>query len=119
MLDPDPAIGAFLVPVLEEEGYKVTNIHRLEDATKLLSHRRFDLIIIEAFDQNNAFSFDPSFLTALRSLAVNTPILLCSIYLSTVSLRKGDFGLAEVIPKPFDLDKLLEKVNRLLGSTSV
>lgn len=116
VVDPDPALAALVTRILEEEGYEVTTVESLEEAIALLTRSTFDLIITEAFDQSDQFDFDPSFLAKLKQVAPAPPIILSSTYPSTDLLHAGDFGLAEVVPKPFDLDDLLQKVSRLKRS---
>lgn len=115
VLDPDQAIADLLALILREEGYEVILAGSLEEASSALSARHFDLIITEALAQRDIFRFDPTFLAELKSLAGDTPIILCSVYPSTDHLCAHEFGLAAVVPKPFDIDRLSEKVNRLLG----
>ncbi len=115
VVDPDPDLTKLLAYILEEEGHKVTSAQSLTQAVDLLSKTRFDLIVTEAFGQTEVFSFDPSFLAELSSLAGGTPIILFSTYAADNAIRPGDFGLAEIVPKPFDIDKLVAKVALLLG----
>ncbi|MCL5961203.1 MAG: response regulator [Chloroflexi bacterium] len=114
-IDPDEAIGALLTLILEEQGYTVVRTFSLPEAAKLLSDAHFDLIITEAFKQPDPFDFDPIFLEEFRSLSKNTPIILLSYYASTDSLRAGDFGLVDVVPKPFDVGALVDIVNKQVG----
>lgn len=116
VVDPDTTVGTLIASILQEEKLKVTIAQSLEEASRLLSTSCFDLIITEAFNQKNQFDFDPSFLSEITSPECNAPILLCSTYASFGMPMPVDSGLSDVLPKPFDLDDLLNKVNRLLNN---
>ena len=113
VIDPDEKMSELFVQLFELEGYGVTAVESLAEAMARLSESRFDLIITEALDQQDPFNFDPAFLTRLRSTA-NTPIILCSTAPSCDYLRASDFGLAAVVPKPFDIDRLLGNMRQAL-----
>lgn len=114
LIDPDEAVSASVAGILEGEGYKVTTIRSLPLAIELLSSSRFDLVMTEAFDQRRTFDFDPAYLAALRSAAGRTPIILISTYVSTDTIKAHEYGLADAVPKPFELNDLLEKVGKVL-----
>ena len=115
IVEPDEALGALLEIILEEEGYATQIAHDLEEASSILPHTHFDAIITEAFDQGRLFSFDPGFLARLRASAGHTPIILCSTDTYALGVHAGDFGLAEVICKPLDVDDLPKQVQRVTG----
>lgn len=119
LIDADLAIGNFLTLLLQTEGYVVTVAESLDKAITLLAIQIFDVIITEAFGQTDVFHFNPAFLYLLRERAANIPIILCSVWASTDNLRKGNYGLAEIIPKPFDVDALIEKVNKVAAQAKV
>lgn len=114
VVDPDKEVGALVDVILGEEGYRVTDVDSLDEARRLLSESHFDLIITEAFGQKDVIDFDPSFLSELRLSAGYTPIVLFSSYVCDSSVGSHDFGLAEAVPKPFDVDTLITKVNNVL-----
>lgn len=111
---PDKDVGVLLALALEEEGRAVTIVESLEEAEVLLSSSRYDLIITEAFGQNNIYFFNAAFTYDLRRAAGDTPIFLCSKCPSTHHLRSGYYGLAGVIPRPFMLEDVRAKVNWVL-----
>lgn len=117
VVDPDATVGELLASILGEENYRVATAQSLGEAAALLTSSEFDLIITEAFDQHDKFEFDSAFLSELASPTRSTPIVLCSTYASVSTLRSNDLGLADVVAKPFDIDDLLNKVNRLLGNS--
>ena len=58
------------------------------------------------------------FVEQLHPLQPRLPIILISGYLSAISGKAILDNVAEVIPKPFELDVLRSTVQRLLKSTS-
>ncbi len=118
ILDPDQTVGSLIATVIEEgheEEYASLRVRSLREAAQALSDHNPDLIITEAFDQHSLFDFDPSFLAELRALARGAPIMVCSAYPSVETLRPGEHGLAEIVVKPFEIEELQRKVNRVLA----
>lgn len=113
VIEPYEDVASVFALVLGMEGYQVTSVESLQEASELLSMCCFDLIITEAFDQKALFEFHPAFLDDLKMAAANTPIILCSTYPSVDYLRAQDYGLAAILPKPFDIDDLTRKVGRV------
>jgi DNA-binding response OmpR family regulator len=114
VVDPDVNLSDLVADILSEEGYPVTTAQTLDEAVERLAKSHFDLVITEAFDQPMRFDFDPSFLAQIRAVAGATPIALFSTYASTDTLRAGQYGLADVLAKPFDIDEMIKKVKRVL-----
>ena len=114
-MDSDQCVGDLLAIIVEAEGYEITAVRSMEEGKALLANSHFDLIITEAFDQKHSFTFDPTFLRELGLLAGPTPIILLSTYVDYDRFDPGDYGLAAVIPKPFDVDDLLQKVHMQMG----
>lgn len=116
IIEPDEALAALLELVLKEEGYVITLADGLDQAETILGHSHFDAILTEAFDQHTLFHFDERFLQRLRAAASDIPIVLCSTDTYALGLRPGDFGLAEVICKPLDVDELPKKIKKVAGT---
>jgi DNA-binding response OmpR family regulator len=117
LVDPDEVLSNLVVDILTEEGYHVTAAYTLPEAMALLSSNgraRFDLVITEAFEQPMRFEFDPCFLAKLLPAAGTIPVALFSTYSSIDTIRAGDFGLADLLPKPFDLEDLVARVARMM-----
>lgn len=106
-------MSSLLAFVLGEEGYEVTTASYLEEAIDVLSGRRFDLIITDALEQGRRLDLEPSFLYKLKAAAGETPIILLSTYAEEWMAR--EHGLADSIPKPFDLVDLVRRVKKVLG----
>lgn len=114
LVEADPDVSTLLPVVLESEGYAVAISTSLDKAVELASKSRFDLIIVAAFRQIDILRLDPTFLKRLRAVARATPLMLFSASVAPVRKHTGQFDVDEVLPKPFEIDDLVEKVNRLL-----
>jgi len=121
VLDPDQTVASLIAAVIEEgreREYEVVKVGSLKEAALALSDHNPDLVITEALDQQSLFDFDPAFLTELRAVAKGAPIIVCSAYPSIEMLRPGDYGLAEIISKPFEIEDLQNKVNKVLAQVA-
>lgn len=114
VVDPDRGIRDLMTVLFTEEGYVVTTAQSLREALRLLSNSNFDLIVTEALGKSRMFFIDPGFISELRSVGGDVPIILVSIYAYEDWPRPVDFGLAAVVPKPFEIDQLLRIVGRAL-----
>ena len=101
----------------EEEGYTVTICKEADGAYDFVKATRPDLVILDirvGFEENgwmilNLLTLDP----ATRPI----PVIICSAAIDSLQeheelLQKYD---CEVLPKPFDLDALLDKVEAALA----
>lgn len=114
VIDPDREILEIVKVLLSEEGFDVATAADLAEADGLLQQERFDLILTEAFEQEDYLTFDAKFLETLYQAASDTPVILFSVFPSVDQVRPEKYGLAGVVPKPFDVDKLLAKIEKAL-----
>lgn len=114
VVDPDAEIVNLLELVLKDNGYGITSAQSLAEAVALLSGSSFDLVITEAFKQDNQTTFDPNFLTELRMVGGTTPIILMSTYVTNDMIGNNDAGLILQMPKPFHVEQLEQAVNGIL-----
>lgn len=113
LLDDNLDILQVVEEVLHYERFDVKTTTSSRHFIKLAKHYLPDLIILDykLADGNGgelcrAIKADP--------VLMRTLVILFSAYISP-ELNFFDFGCDEVIAKPFDLDILLEKVQRLTG----
>lgn len=114
VIEPDPRTSALFRLLLEDAGYGVRCADSLAEADRMLTDKRPDLVVSEVrlpdgppFALLGRLDADP----ATREL----PLLLCTAALSDL-LRDGAWrGRARtgVVPKPFDIDRLLECIGHL------
>jgi CheY-like chemotaxis protein len=102
--------------VLRNEGHQVFEACDGAEALDLLYARHFDLVITDfVMPRLNGLKL----VEQLHPLQPRLPIIFITGYLSAISGKAIlDDNVAEVIPKPFELDVLRSTVQRLLESTS-
>ena len=101
--------------VLRNEGHQVVEANDGAEALELLYAQRFDLVITDfVMPRLNGLKF----VEQLHPLQPRLPIIFITGYLSAASGKAIFDNVAEVIPKPFELDVLRSTVQRLLESTS-
>jgi CheY-like chemotaxis protein len=101
--------------VLRQEGHRVVEACDGAEGLELLYAQHFDLVITDfVMPRLNGIKF----VEQLHPLQPRLPIIFITGYLSAISGRAILDEVAEVIPKPFELDVLRSTVQRLLKSTS-
>ena len=101
--------------VLRNEGHQVFEACDGAEALELLYAQRFDLVITDfVMPRLNGLKF----VEQLHPLQPRLPIIFITGYLSAISGKAILDNVAEVIPKPFELDVLRSTVQRLLKSRS-
>ena len=87
--------------VLRNEGHQVVEANDGAEALELLYGQRFDLVITDfVMPRLNGLKF----VEQLHSLQPRLPIIFITGYLSAISGKAILDNVAEVIPKPFELD---------------
>ena len=110
VVDDEPAIRDLIVAVLEDEGYEVVAATNGRRALDLLPSERPDLVIMDIMmpemDGREAFR-------RLRELPdhADIPVVMMSAATSPDRLTPR---VAAFLPKPFDLDHLLDTIARVL-----
>ena len=101
--------------VLRNEGHQVFEACDGAEALDLLYAQHFDLVITDfMMPRLNGLKL----VEQLHPLQPQLPIIFITGYLSAISGKAILNDVAEVIPKPFELDVLRSTVQRLLKSTS-
>ena len=112
VVDDDPAIGQLLTDLLTEEHYRVRTA--ADGRTALAAHRAAaaDLIISDVMMPGMD---GPGLVAALRAAGDMTPVVLLSALPPPHTGAPGTVALR----KPFDLDRLLTVIARLLAERSM
>jgi DNA-binding NtrC family response regulator len=114
VIEDDPVMGASLVQRLELEGYAPVWWQTGGDALAALKQQRPDLLICDI--RLPDMSGEDIFRRALSELGTS-PVLFITAYgdiEQAVRLVRG--GADDYLTKPFDIDDLLERIERLLGA---
>jgi DNA-binding response OmpR family regulator len=111
-VDDDPAILDVVAQVLEEEGYDVLTANGGRAAVELARRRLPHLILLDLMmPEMNGWQVVAELRASAQTRAI--PILLLSARRDT-ELMANSLGVAAYLEKPFDLDELLVRVQRLL-----
>ncbi len=109
VVDDDPFILEFLKAVLEASGYPVMTASDGREALQLLESGRPGLILL---DMAMPLLDGPGFLREMRrSSALTTPVVIMTAMDDARRLAR-DLGAQGWLQKPFDLDALLDIVER-------
>ena len=114
VVDDEPAIRAVLEDILRDQGFDVIVASSGRQMLELLESERPALILLDVMmpdgDGRDAFRAMQS-RPDLRAI----PVVMMSAAVVAQGLSRS---IAGYLAKPFDLDHLLEIVNRLIGSAS-
>jgi CheY-like chemotaxis protein len=105
IIEDDASIREIVSMVLTEEGYTVDNAARPEPALDALRQGAYDLVLTDLFGGTTDAG-----LAAVRPIvetAAPAPVIACSGHEITPDQARSA-GLASVLPKPFELEELLE-----------
>jgi two-component system chemotaxis response regulator CheY len=112
--EDDPDIRNVLQALLEDEGYVPLVVANGQEALDLALSRQVDVILL---DLQMPVLNGEAFCQAYREQDRTTPIiLLTAVAPDVVEAVAAACGAAGYIPKPFDLDHLLETVAQHLSA---
>ncbi|HEX4858595.1 MAG TPA: response regulator [Usitatibacteraceae bacterium] len=114
-VDDSPSIRQMLAYVLSSNGYHVLEASDGEEGLALAKANQVDLVLT---DQNMPKIDGLGLIKALRALPSykTTPIMMLTTESSQALKQQGrEAGATGWMVKPFDPDKLLEMLNRILG----
>lgn len=110
VIDDDPDILDALQFMLEDEGYEVVVSDRGEEALQLTKLVDPDLLLIDVL-LSGMDGRDVCRSIKSQDDFKNLPIIMISAHPSAEkSVEKS--GLADFVPKPFDVEELLEKISK-------
>jgi CheY-like chemotaxis protein len=110
VIEDEPEISHIIADILQDEGYKVTQVERATEAIKLLSSQEFDLITLDlrlpgGMDGNQFLAE----LTRLDGKLSNIPVIVVS---ANASMLRNHPQVREVINKPFNISYLSNTVQQ-------
>ena len=115
VVEDDRLNRSLICKVLRNAGHQVVEACDGAEALELLNAQRFDLVITDfMMPRLNGLKL----VEQLHPLQPRLPIIFVTGYLSAISGKAILDNVAEVIPKPFELDVLRSTVQRVLESTS-
>jgi DNA-binding response OmpR family regulator len=116
-VDDDPAILDVVAQVLADEGYDVLTADGGRAAVKLAREHLPKLILLDLMmPEMNGWQVVAELRASPQTRSI--PVLLLSARRDT-ALMANDLGVNSYLEKPFDLDELLARVQRLLAPSGV
>ena len=120
VVDNDSTFVYMVEELLEDEGWETASCLEGETAMECIKREHPDLVILDIRMETSQSGW--VVLKNLRSdpATRNIRVLICSAAVDDLQTRQEwlqDAGLA-VLPKPFDIDDLLQQVRSLLGESS-
>jgi len=108
VVENTPAVAHVLAALLESEGYGVMIARTLSLGETVLRTVRPSLVIADSFAATAVAALDG--LAPLRDLARPAPVMLFTAHRDLGEAAVRDAGFAGLLPKPFDIDALLDRV---------
>ncbi len=113
-MDDDPDIGTMIKMMLEYKGYAVTVSDRAEQAEEVLRNNNIDLIIMDML-LSGVNGTDICTELKENNATAHIPIMMISAHPNAKEICL-QAGADEFISKPFDMQDILLKINRLVNS---
>ncbi len=112
VVDDEPVVRAVVRDVLREEGYAVVEAPDGRTVLEILDRERPDLVLMDVMmpgiDGREVYRVLRS-----REDLPDVPVVMMS---AAARADRLDPSIAGFLPKPFDLDRLMETVVQLIGS---
>jgi CheY-like chemotaxis protein len=116
VVEDDPLNRYLISKVLRYEGYQIVEASDGAEALELLCAQCFDLVITDfVMPRLNGRKF----IEQLHFLHPRIPIIFITAYRSVISGKAILDDVAEVLPKPFELNVLRSTVQRLLRDSAL
>ena len=121
VVDDTPALLDVVRSCLEAEGYRVSTCLESRHAVRMAKEQRPDIIMLDlvmpevsGWEVLAQLRTDPEF--------ARTPVIVCTAYvaeaLGRLSELRGPDQHLGLLPKPFDIEELIEVVESVTGATA-
>ena len=108
IVENTPAVAHVAAALLESEGYGVLLAQALPPAIDMLRCVAVSLVIVDSFASNASSAAER--LQPLLAVAGAAPVLLFTAHRDLSLDEARAAGFAGLLPKPFDIDELIERV---------
>lgn len=116
-LEDDTDLGGLTCEFLEREGFIVKWVNNGEEGLLAIQNQDFDIVIADIMmPKLDGYSF----LKVIREQGNTIPLILLSARVLTEDVLKGfSIGADDYMRKPFSIEELVARVNRLLKNVKV
>jgi two-component system phosphate regulon response regulator PhoB len=115
VLDDDPDIGTMIKMMLEYKGYDVIVSDRAESAQQIMANDNIGLVIMDML-LSGVNGTDLCIDLKKNLVTSQIPIIMISAHPNAKEICL-QAGADEFISKPFDMNDILSKIDRLLNKT--
>lgn len=113
VVDDDSGIGEMLKTLLEFYGYEVTVTERPDETEKIIQEKNIDLVMLDMLI-SGVNGTDVCARLRKNEPTAEIPILMMSA-LHDAGKKCKKAGANDFIAKPFEMDDLKEKIDKLVG----
>ncbi len=114
LFEDNPDIGALVRELLTEEGYVVIEPRSLEEAHALVMGGGASLVLADSGEATRDAAL-VAYRRYCAAIGSRVPMIIFTAHPLTEE-EAGSLGCAGVLPKPFDIDRLLLLIEEHLGS---
>lgn len=112
VVDDDQAIRQVLHEIVTVYGYDCETAQSAKEAISLLTQKRIDLVMLDL--QMPDITGD-QFLDFIRKKGIRTPVVVVSAHVDQDMARQlGQSGISGIITKPFEVDRVIDVMDRAL-----
>ena len=116
IIDDDTDIGMMLKMMLEFKEFKAVVTEKVNEAMKIMQTDIIDLILLDML-LSGVNGVDVCMNLKNDPKTKNTPLIMISAHPNAKDLCMNA-GADDFIPKPFDMEDIISRINRLLVSQS-
>lgn len=114
IVDDECLIRYSLIDVFKQHGYETSFAKCAEDASEQLEKRSFDLVLTD-YKMRGRTGLD--LVVEIKKKYPKTKVFLMTAFTSQIDKERSlSAGADEFIPKPFDLEKVVQLARKILGT---
>ncbi|MDP6039029.1 MAG: response regulator [Candidatus Latescibacteria bacterium] len=117
IVDDDPSIRQVLHEIVTIYGYDCETAESAKEGISLLAQKRIDLVML---DLQMPDITGEQFLDFIRKKGIRTPVVVVSAHVDKdIAKKLGEIGINGIITKPFEVDRVIDVMNRALGKDEI